>query len=69
MYLFIKLTSDNYNIKYLYNTDNINYVEDVSHCSLSNYAKSALHMSDSTSKYVMESLEQIEDIMKGLESK
>ena len=67
--MFIKLTSDNYNIKYLYNTDNIVYVEDVSHCGLSNHAKSALHMSGGISKYVMESIEQIEDIMKGLESK
>ena len=67
--MFIKLTSDNYNIKYLYNTDNIVYVEDVSYCGLSNHAKSALHMIDGTSKYVMESIRQIEDIMKGLESK
>lgn len=67
--MFIKLTSDNCNIKYLYNTDNIIYVEDVSYCGLSNYAKSALHMSDGTSKYVMESIGQIEDIMKGSESK
>ena len=67
--MFIKLTSDNCHIKYLYNTDNIIYVEDVSHCGLSNYAKSALHMSGGISKYVMESLEQIEDIMKGSEPK
>jgi hypothetical protein len=67
--LFIKLTSDNCSIKYLYNTDNIIYVEDVSHCGLFNHARSVLHMSDGTSKYVMESLEQIEDIMKGFESK
>lgn len=67
--MFIKLTSDNCHIKYLYNTDNIIYVENVSYCGLSSQAKSALHMIDGTSKYVMESLEQIEDIMKGIESK
>ena len=67
--MFIKLTSDNCHIKYLYNTDNIIYVEDVSHCGLSNHAKSVLHMRGGVSKDVMESLEQIEDIMKGLESK
>lgn len=67
--MFIKLTSDNCHIKYLYNTDNIIYVENVSYCGLSNHAKSALHMIDGSSKYVMESLEQIEDIMKGIESK
>ena len=67
--MFIKLTSDNGNIKYLYNADNIIYVEDVSYCGLSNSAKSALHMINGTTNYVMESLEQIEDIMKGLESK
>lgn len=67
--MFIKLTSANCKIKYLYNADNIIYVEDVSYCGLSNHAKSALHMIDGSSKYVMESLEQIEDIIKGIESK
>ena len=65
----MKLTSDNCNIKYLYNTDNIIYVEDVSYCGLSNHAKSALHMINGKSNYVMESVEQIEDIMKGVEPK